>query len=101
MCIYLHTSGWQFAVGLASVGFSGIHKSTKSPSVGSMLAHVLDLLALCWLRLAHFGLMLGHVGLKTAQDCSMLAPGGFKTPKMASRGLQDALKMLREGLKMI
>ena len=36
-----------------------------------------------------------------AQDRSMLAQVGLKTPKMASRGLQDTSKMLREGLKMI
>ena len=72
------------AVDLAGVGSSGIHKSTKNRSAGFMLAHVIDLLALCWLRLAQIGLMLGHVGLKTAQDRFMLAP---RWPHDAQNGL--------------
>ena len=43
-----------------------------------------------WLKLAQDGLMLVQGGLKL----------GLEMPKMASRGLQDASKMLREDLKM-
>ena len=57
-----------------------------------MLPHVIDLLAPCCLRLAHFGLMLGHVGLKTAPGRSMLAPS---EPRDAKNGLPGPPRCLK------
>ena len=79
--LYLHMSSQPVSRGVLDSVSAGIPKSIKNRSVGSMLAHVIDMLAPCCLRLAHIGLMLGHVGLKTAQDRSMLAPSWPQRPK--------------------
>ena len=61
--------------------------------LGSMLAHV----GSCW---GHAGLRCPRVGPKMAQDCSMLAQTGSKTPKMAPKGLQSSPRWALNGFKM-
>ena len=57
--------------------------------------------------LAHVGCMLGHigsswcrVGLKRVPDRSMLAPVGFKMPRLASKRFQSVPRWLQNGFIM-
>ena len=76
-----------------------------------MLAPCWFYVGLCWLyvgsMLAQVGSMLAYdgsswlyLGPKTAQDRQMLAQVGLQTPKMPSKGLQDAPTWPPNGLQM-
>ena len=67
------------------------------PQVGSMLAPCWLMLAPCWLMLGSCWLMLAPRRSKTPQNYSKLAQVGIKTPKMASKRLQNYPKWLQVG----